>query len=31
VGVDRGVVEAGVLAVEPGRDRVADLHTGHTR
>ena len=30
VGVDGGVVETGVLAVEPGRDRLVDLHAGHT-
>ena len=30
VGVDRGVVDAGVLAVEPGGDRVADVSAGHT-
>ncbi len=31
VRVDRRLVESGVLAVEPGGDRLVDLHAGHTR
>ena len=31
VRVDGRLVESGVLPVEPGRDRLMDLHAGHTR